>query len=133
MKVVIDTNVLVSALINEHGLEALVLFAASDEEFTWCVSPAILAEYEAVLQRPKFSKVAPAYIRHLLDRAAQGQVVAPSITLNISPHEGDNRFYECASAARADYIVTGNARHFPEDLPSTRIVNARQLLEKLKQ
>lgn len=132
MKVVIDTNVLVSALINDHGLEALVLFAASDEEFTWCVSPAILAEYETVLQRPKFSNVPPSYIRNLLDLAAQAQVVVPSIMLNISPHDGDNRFYECAAAARADYIVTGNARHFPQDLPPTRIVNARQLLDNLK-
>ena len=76
MKVVIDTNVLVSALINEHGLEALVLFAASEEEFAWCVSPAILAEYEAVLQRPKFSKIPSAYIRKLLVQASQAIVVS---------------------------------------------------------
>jgi putative PIN family toxin of toxin-antitoxin system len=101
MRVVIDTNVLVSALLNEHGAEASVVFAVADQKLLWCVSPAILAEYEAVLRRPKFSKIPAGYITALLILARQAQVFTPSVRLKISPHAADNRFYECASAANA--------------------------------
>jgi predicted nucleic acid-binding protein len=56
-------------------------------------------------------------------------MVRPTTRLEISKHDSDNRFYECADAARADYIVTGNARHFTKSYKNTRIVNGRALLE----
>lgn len=49
----------------------------------------------------------------------------------ISPDEPDNRFLECAEAADADYLVTGNKKHFPNQWKRTRIVNARELLDTL--
>lgn len=57
--------------------------------------------------------------------------VTPTQTLKISDHEEDNRFYECANTAGADYIVTSNTRHFKKSYKTTQIVNARQLLELL--
>ena len=51
--------------------------------------------------------------------------------LKISGHEEDNRIYECAVAAKADYIVTENTRHFKKPYKLTKIVNARQLLKLL--
>ena len=57
--------------------------------------------------------------------------MTPNQTLKISDHEEDNRFYECADAAGADYIVTSNTRHFKKSYKTTQIVNARQLLERL--
>jgi predicted nucleic acid-binding protein len=44
----------------------------------------------------------------------------------------DDIFLECAQAARADYLVTGNLRHFPEAWESTRIVTPRRLLEVIQ-
>ena len=55
----------------------------------------------------------------------------PTSTLTISPHDSDNRFYECAEAAGADYIVTGNTRHFSKPYKNTKIITGRQLLELL--
>jgi predicted nucleic acid-binding protein len=52
-------------------------------------------------------------------------------SLKISGHEEDNRIYECAVAAKADYIVTENTKHFKKPYKTTKIVNARQLLELL--
>ena len=52
--------------------------------------------------------------------------------MKISGHEEDNRIYECAVAANADYIVTENTKHFKKPYKTTKIVNARQLLEVLK-
>ena len=51
--------------------------------------------------------------------------------LKISGHEEDNRIYECAVAAKADYIVTENTKHFKSAYKITKIVNARQLLKLL--
>ena len=57
--------------------------------------------------------------------------VTPTETLNISDDEDDNRVYECADAAMAEFIVTGNASHFKKSHKTTQIVTARQLVELL--
>jgi predicted nucleic acid-binding protein len=49
--------------------------------------------------------------------------------LKVTLHPADDRFLECADVARADYLVTGNKRHFPKSWRQTLIVNARELLE----
>jgi predicted nucleic acid-binding protein len=56
-------------------------------------------------------------------------MIAPATTLAVSPDETDNRFLECAEAAGADFLVTGNRRHFPNVWKTTRIVSARELVE----
>jgi len=45
-----------------------------------------------------------------------------------STHDADNRFLECAEAAGADFLVTGNKRHFPKRWKKTQVVNARELM-----
>jgi uncharacterized protein len=129
-KAVIDTNVLVSGLLNEHGAEAAVLFTVAENKLMWCVSSAILAEYEAVLRRPKFSDIPERHITALLELAAAAHVFAPLQSLKVSPHEPDNRFIECAEAAQADFLITGNKRHFPSRWKSAKIVTARELFEQ---
>lgn len=127
-KIVVDTNVLVSALLTTRGAEAAVLDCIADHKADWCVSPTVLAEYEEVLRRPKFSRIPREYIDALLVLAARANLVIPKITLTVSPHEPDNRFLECAEAANADYLVTGNTRHFPAMHGQTRIVTAHRFL-----
>jgi predicted nucleic acid-binding protein len=70
-----------------------------------------------------------ARLRGLLERA--GVKVRASGRLKISAHEEDNRIYECAAAANADYIVTENARHFTEPYKTIKIITARALLRLL--
>lgn len=130
-KVVIDTNVLVSALLTEHGTEATVLDFVIAGKLAWCVSEAVLAEYEATLLRPKFKRIDRRKIAAALALARLGEMAVITKRLSHSPHESDNRFYECASVTAADYLVTGNRRHFPKDLPPTKIVNASELLKAL--
>jgi predicted nucleic acid-binding protein len=57
------------------------------------------------------------------------KVVAPHRELKITQDAADNRFLECAEAGQADYLVTGNQRHFPKQWRQTAVVNARELLE----
>jgi predicted nucleic acid-binding protein len=60
-----------------------------------------------------------------------GSLCRPARVLKISDHECDNRFYECADAAQAEFLITGNRKHFKSDYRTTKIVNARKLLDLL--
>lgn len=70
-------------------------------------------------------------VRRLFDLVESSVVAALTEPLRISTHEADNRIYECAAASNADYIVTGNKKHFSVGYRNAQIVNARELLERL--
>ena len=128
-KVVLDTNVVVSAHLKSGCLEAFVLELALASKLQLCVSPDVLAEYQEVLRRPRF-RIDPKKVTQslrLIKKRAKN--VTPAVTLSVSPDPDDNRFLECAEAADADYLVTGNSRHFPAKYRNTLVVNARQLIE----
>lgn len=96
------------------------------------ISPAIYAEYYDVLRRPRF-RLRPERVDYFLQLlSAEGSLVKRNSKLSVSLHESDNRFLECAEAAKADFLVTGNRRHFPNVWKSTRVVSARELLESLQ-
>jgi putative PIN family toxin of toxin-antitoxin system len=120
-RVVLDTNIIVSALLVPAGTQASGLLLALRGDIALYVSPPVLARYEDVLRRPRF-KLQP----HRIDTALQairkvGHLVEPVNTIAISTHEADNRFLACAEAAAADYLVTGNTRHFPQAHKQTKI------------
>jgi len=125
IRVVLDTNVLVSAMLARHGNEALVLRLARTSIFQVCVSRAILEEYEVVLHRPELRLDLDDLFAFL---RAEALVADPQIKVNASPDQDDNRFLECAEAAKADFLVTGNKRHFPTNWKNTKVVNAREFL-----
>ena len=128
VRVVLDTNVLVSAMLSRRGNEALVLRLAHSGILFVCVSRAILDEYELVLRRTAF-RLPSSSLEHLFAFLRfETLVVAPGIEVHASPHDEDNRFLECAEAAGADFLVTGNKRHFPQEWKGTKVVNARELL-----
>jgi predicted nucleic acid-binding protein len=54
--------------------------------------------------------------------------VTPPRRLQVTSDPSDNIFLECADAARADYLVTGNIRHFPRFWKKTKIIISRELL-----
>jgi putative PIN family toxin of toxin-antitoxin system len=123
-----DTNIAVSAAIKPKGAEAQVLDAVADGKLLLCLSEAILAEYEEVLRRPKL-RLDPERVRRVWELIRTGSLlVRPVETLTVSPDEPDNRFLECADAAKAHYLVTGNLRHFPRVWKTTTVVTARELI-----
>jgi len=65
-RVVVDTNVLVSSLINEHGAPATVLALIESGRLLWCVSAPIISEYREVISRPKFSYVQASRVQGVL-------------------------------------------------------------------
>lgn len=128
-KVVLDTNVIVSAHLKGGGFPAFILDLALASKIQLCVTAEILEEYEEVLRRSRFgidSNKITQSIRLIKKKAKR---VKPTRTLSLSPDPDDNRFLECAEAAEAAYLVTGNRRHFPLKHKKTKVVNARQLIE----
>jgi putative PIN family toxin of toxin-antitoxin system len=128
---VIDTNVVVSGIIASRGPNAAVMDSIAADKLRLFVSTPILAEYENVLLRPglRLDRERVNFTKALI--RAKAILIHPTIRLSISPDEPDKRFLECAEAADADYLVTGNKKHFPNQWKRTRIVNARELLDIL--
>lgn len=129
IRIVLDTNVIVSALLKSEGAEAAVLLLALNSNVALGISEPILAEYGEVLSRPKFKR-SPEVVDGLLACIKSvGHLVRPRHTLAVISHESDNRFLECAEAYKAHFLITGNKRHFPHEWKSAQVVNAREFIE----
>jgi uncharacterized protein len=120
MTVVLDTNVLVSALINPTGVPATILSLLLNGRLTVLYDNRILGEYKEVLSRPKFH-FKKNLILQLLDYVRhEGEFVAAEPLRVPSVSEDDKMFYEVARAGKAQFLVTGNKKHFPnEDIVRT--------------
>jgi putative PIN family toxin of toxin-antitoxin system len=130
IRVVLDTNTVVSAQLKPMGLESTVLLFALHGSIALYVSQPILAEYQRVLYKPKLKFDSRRVEAVLADIGKAGHLVHPKHTLTDATHEPDNRFLECAAVARADFLVTGNKRHFPKDWRPSKIVNAREFIDQ---
>ena len=128
-RVVLDTNVVVSAHLKSEGYERHVLDLVLAGKLQLAVTEAILGEYADVLSRSKFGIGAKQVSRSMRLIRVAARIVRPQHELKVTLHPADDRFLECADVARADYLVTGNKRHFPKSWRQTLIVNARELLE----
>ena len=130
-RVVLDTNIVVSACLSPQGAPATIVELAFLGAFTVCLSPAVLAEYREVLARDKFARQQERIDVLLAGIEDVAVTVAPVRTLTISPDEEDNRLLECAEASQADFLVTGNPKHFPARFEKTRIMLPRDFLTEL--
>lgn len=113
MILVVDTNVVVSALLSPRGAPGRVLDLVLGRALDLAVDDRILAEYRAVLTRPRFGFDA-ADVEALMTFLVATAVPAFARPLSTRlPDEADEAFPEVAIAARADALVTGNLRHYP--------------------
>jgi uncharacterized protein len=128
LRLVIDTNVLVSAAIKPTGLQRTVLLLAMTKPARLYVSRPIMEEYTDVLAHPEL-KIRKGLRQQLVQLIKNhSYVVAPTRRLEVAGDPDDNIFLECADAARADYLVTGNQRHFPRFWKKTKIITAREFI-----
>jgi len=125
VRVVLDTNILLSACWTPGKLEARVVEMALSGAVTPCVSAAVLEEYRDVLFREKFAALHGCAREMLAGIERVALLVSPVDVISAASDEDDNRFLECAAEGRAEYLITGNLRHYPEVCGGTRIVNAR--------
>ena len=130
-RVVLDTNVIVSACLTPEGAAATIVELALLGTLT-CAS-----RLTCFLNTAKFSpalsfRASKNASKILLDGIADVAVmVAPKHTISISQDYEDNRLLECAVAAQADFLVTGNLKHFPDAFENIRIATPRDFLVEL--
>jgi putative PIN family toxin of toxin-antitoxin system len=112
VRVVVDTNVFISSLLNTEGNPRKVIDLWRFEKITLCISKEILAEYFAVLGRFGMSEEPEGGELVQLFQKRYNQVFLTSVPtiLAISEDPADNKFIECAVAADAEYIISGD-RH----------------------
>jgi uncharacterized protein len=93
------------------------------------VSNPILAEYAEVLSRPELRIRRGLRLQLLQLIKRHSHIVKPSRRIEAASDPDDNIFLECADAARADYLITGNRRHFPVFWKSTKVIGVRDFIE----
>jgi putative PIN family toxin of toxin-antitoxin system len=133
MRIVLDSNVLVSGLLSPHAPPAQVLRLVLQGDLVPLHDDRILAEYSEVLSRPKFD-FDPQDVRTMLHGIEwSGETVFARPLQVVLPDPDDLPFLEVASAAHADALVTGNRRHYQaasgaHDVP---ILTPRELIDLL--
>jgi putative PIN family toxin of toxin-antitoxin system len=128
LRVVIDTNVVVSAALKPEGLQRTTLLLAITKPARFYVSRPILEEYADVLSRPELG-IRKGSRQQLLQLIRNNShIVTPSRRLEVASDPDDNVFLECADAARADYLITGNQKHFPRFWKKTKIITTREFI-----
>lgn len=130
---VIDTNVVVSGLLNPHGPSARVLNAVLDGRMKLVYDARILAEYRDVLHRPRL-KLAPDKIQAFLNGLRSQVMVTPRDFVVSAPDADDIVFVEAALATTGKTIVTGNLAHYPSEiLQGARVLTPSQAAAELAQ
>jgi len=116
-------------MIRSGGLPDAIFNLAVDRVIQLCISEPVMAEYEEVLRRARFD-LHPEKVANALARIrAAAVLVTPTTAVSAASDPDDNIFLECAEAAGADYVVTGNQADFPELWAGARIVTPRQFHE----
>jgi putative PIN family toxin of toxin-antitoxin system len=114
-KIVIDTNVLVSGLIQQGYPYLIVNNLFIEQKISLCVSYELLAEYYEVLKRKKFSRY-PDFLSKAESLLAQIETKSitytPTFKLDIISDKDDNKLLELASESNANFLITGNTNDF---------------------
>ena len=135
-KIVIDTNVIVSSLIQRSYPNFIIRELFIEQKFQLCISDPLMTEYYEVLARPKFLKFPDFFIRAellLAEIEARSTKYFPIITLNLISDNDDNRIIELADESKADFIITGNTKDFTFSVyKQTKIVSPREYWEIYK-
>jgi uncharacterized protein len=127
MKIVLDTNVIVSALLTPSGLSAKILNLVLSKTITIAYDNSIMAEYIDVLYRKEL-KINKEAIKLIIDFITKdGEFINAEHLNRKFIDETDKKFYEVYKSAKAQYLITGNLKHYPNEKD---IVTPRRFLEQ---
>nr|VFK37918.1 MAG: putative toxin-antitoxin system toxin component, PIN family [Candidatus Kentron sp. SD]VFK42561.1 MAG: putative toxin-antitoxin system toxin component, PIN family [Candidatus Kentron sp. SD]VFK77847.1 MAG: putative toxin-antitoxin system toxin component, PIN family [Candidatus Kentron sp. SD] len=132
MKVVIDTNILISALIRDGIPERVLLLCLRRPDVDWLVTQAIIDEYLEVIRRPKFALPDMIVARWNELLVADTKMLQPNLPMDFPRDRKDAPFLACAASGSADYLITGD-RDFTDAqrLVPARIISARGFAEEV--
>ena len=128
-RVVLDSNVYISALVF-GGVPQQVLDLIYSQGLPLYISPSIMDEVSGTLAA-KFDWTKQELEMFLPPLWQRCIVIKPTIRIEVCADPADNHVLECAQAARADFLVTGNAKHFPKSYKTIKVISPRQFLELL--
>lgn len=128
MRVVLDTNVLVSSLLSQ-GPPAQILEQITSGQLTLLIDDRILFEYREVLKRPKFhfEEVKVDELIAFLDRF--GEYVSALLHPHLIPDPGDIPFLEVALTGKAEVLITGNKRDYGPPPRGLKILTPSEFLD----
>lgn len=135
VKVVIDTNVLISGLLKTSVTCRRIIHKLSNKEFSLIVSKEILEEFIEVMGRPKFHHIIMKETAERLIEVirTQASIVHPRQKLTICRDPEDNKFLEAASEGKADFLITGGEDLLSlESLHKTRILSPSEFVKITK-
>jgi putative PIN family toxin of toxin-antitoxin system len=126
MKIALDTNVIVSALLCPQSLPAKILGLVLNGTIRIVYDNNVLVEYIDVLNRDKF-KINSEIIKTVLDFITNDGEYIISIPQNVKfSDEDDKIFYELYKSGEVDFLITGNIKHFPKE---KNIITPREFIE----
>ena len=129
LRLVLDTNIIVSAALKPESLQRTTLLLAMSKPARLYLSEPILAEYEEVLSREELGIRRGLRIQLIQLIRNAGHLVKPARQIRIASDPDDDVFLECSDQARADYLITGNRKHFPGYWKCTKVISAREFVD----
>jgi len=135
-KIIIDTNVIVSSLIQVSYPHRIIFDLFIEDKILLCISPQLVAEYYEVLKRPKFAQFQDFAVKArvvLANIEMKAICYEPHIVIKLIADKDDNKILELADECTADFIITGNTNDFTFPLyKQTRIVTPKDYWENYK-
>ena len=134
VKLVVDTNLVVSALLKPQSNPALVISLILRGDCSLCLTQDIMTEYAEVLAREKFQRLDRPKVNELLSKLKKLALwIEPKVSLHeVVQDPADNTLLECALEAKADFFITGNIHHFPfKKYRQTLIVTAAEFMSHI--
>lgn len=128
IKVVIDTNIIISATLSPTGNPAKIIDMVFEDKLQIFYSLKILSEYKEVLARPRLKIVTQIQIDILSAIREVGTLIEPTISNIPFIDESDRIFYDTAKASRA-ILIPGNIKHYPDE---TFIMTPSDFLKKVE-
>jgi putative PIN family toxin of toxin-antitoxin system len=129
MIIVLDTNVIVSALMNSSGIPSKILQLIMNKKIKIMYDNSILFEYISVLSREHFGFNSEIIDKMIVYFKKDGEYINAEYSQINFTDESDKKFYDVYKTGKADYLITGNIKHFPKD---ARIVTPRKFIEKMQ-
>jgi putative PIN family toxin of toxin-antitoxin system len=135
-KIIFDTNVLVSSIIQKNYPYLIVRELFFENKFSLCLSAQLMQEYWDVLFREKFRRYPDFYLEalNLLEEIENKSIAFPPKShVDLLDDKDDNIFLELAGESEADFLITGNTNDFTiSEYKKTLIVTPKQYWENHK-
>jgi putative PIN family toxin of toxin-antitoxin system len=126
MKIVLDTNVIVSAFLNPKGVPGEIISLLLSKRIKLCYDNKIFSEYVEILKKSKFDFdiiLVDEFLNFIKDNGEY--IIAEPQKIKFDD-ENDKIFYDVYKSSDANYIITGNKKHFPKE---HNIITPREYME----